>query len=327
MKNREMEEILDEALAEKKDMAVIADGLSKNEEYEHEIIRELKDETDDEEVKINSDNTLYYYMRQVAKIPLLSKEEELELGKKYLKFHDITARNKLIESNLRLVMKSAMKYKGRGVDILDLIQEGNEGLIKAAERFDYRKGYRFTTYASWWVLQGIRHMVMEGKDVIDVPAYIKRKLKTIQSASEEFYSKNKRSPSLEEISEITGFSVRVVKGILSTPTCALTLDASVGDGSEETFSDFAVDKDEISTENQIEKQFIQNSVGDCVDALLDNREKFIVKLYYGFGGNEKCSLQEIGDKLGITRERVRQIKKDALKKLKDKADINLDELM
>ena len=328
MQKKEINKIFDEALEKNQnDIVVVSDLLSKDDELEKAIIDETESSFKEVETELNADNSLYYYMRQISKHNLLTKEEELELGRRYFENHDMAARNKLIESNLRLVMKNAMKYKGRGVDLFDLIQEGNIGLVKAANKFDYRKGYRFTTYANWWVLQGIRHLVMQGKaDVIAVPAYIKRKYKTIQTYIDKFNAENKRNPTNEEIAEATGFSARNIKKILSTPSCSLTLDSSIGDSSEDTFSDLAVDVDDISTENQIEQQFVQTSVNEVIDKFLDERESFVVKLYYGFGGNEKCSLQEIGNRLNITRERVRQIRNAALEKLNKEADINLNEL-
>ena len=324
----ELDKIFNEAIEENKDnIVLVSDILSQDDLLEKKIINEI---TESENIGegYSGDNALYSYVNQVSKIKLLTKEEELELGRRYLEENDINARNKLIESNLRLVMKNAMRFKGRGIDLLDLIQEGNTGLVKAADKFDYRKGYRFTTYATWWVLQGIRQMVLQGKsNMITVPVYIQRKQKTIQTFVEDFFDKNKREPNIKEISAGTGFSQRVVKNIMATPSCALTLDARVNSDSDDTFADFAVDVDELSTENIIERDFIQSSINECIDKILSDREKYVVKLYYGFGGNEKCSLQEIGDRLNLTRERVRQIKAEALAKLNELTDVDLENLL
>lgn len=324
----ELDKIFNDAIEENKDnIVLVSDILSQDDLLEKKILNEIFDDSNESET-VSEDNALYSYVNQVSKIQLLTKEEELELGRRYFEENDLAARNKLIESNLRLVMKNAMRFKGRGIDMLDLIQEGNVGLIKAADKFDYRKGYRFTTYATWWVLQGIRQLVLQGKsNQISVPVYIQRKQRTIQSFIDDFVNKNKYEPSIKEISDGTGFSQRVVKNIMSTPSCSLTLDAKVNSDSDETFADFAVDIDDLSTENIIERDFIQNSINECVEKLLSEREKYVVRLYYGFGGNEKCSLQEIGDRLNLTRERVRQIKVEALNKLYDLADIDLENLL
>lgn len=326
--NLGLEEIFNDAIEKNKDdIVLVSDILSQDDVLEKKIINEIS-ENEDIKDSYTGDNALYSYVNQVSKIKLLTKEEELELGRKYFEEKDINARNKLIEANLRLVMKNAMRFKGRGIDMLDLIQEGNVGLTKAADKFDYRKGYRFTTYATWWVLQGIRQMVIQGKsNMISVPGYIQRKQKTIETFTNNFVDEYKREPTLKEISEATGFSERVIKNILSAPSAVLTLDARVNNDTDDTFADFAVDVDALSTENIVEREFIQNSINECIDKMLSEREKYVVKLYYGFGGNEKCSLQEIGDRLNLTRERVRQIKSEALQKLNELTDVDLEQLI
>lgn len=326
--NLELEEIFNVAIEKNKDdIVLVSDILSQDDVLEKKIINEI---SENEDIKDNytGDNALYSYVNQVSKIKLLTKEEELELGRKYFEEKDINARNKLIEANLRLVMKNAMRFKGRGIDMLDLIQEGNVGLTKAADKFDYRKGYRFTTYATWWVLQGIRQVVMQGKsNMILVPGYIQRKQKKIETFVNNFVDEYKREPTLKEISEATDFSERVVKNLLNAPSAVLTLDARVNTDTDDTFADFAVDVDALSTENIVEREFIQNSVNECIDKMLSEREKYVVKLYYGFGGNEKCSLQEIGNRLNLTRERVRQIKSEALQKLNELTGVDLEQLI
>lgn len=262
------------------------------------------------------------YLKDVSRTlrsnPPLTKEEEIDLARRYTEFHDLEAKKKLINANLRLVIYNAQRFTGRGVAMEDLVQEGNEGLCIAAEKFDYKKEYRFSTYATWWILQRIRKAIVAKDGIIKVPPHIKYKAKTLEDIERKYKEEhNGEIPSKEELSKLSGFPMRTINTIFSIPSCSLILNATASDDSDATIEDIITYKDDYSVEEYTELNYIRGEILKHFKNLT-KREKVVVYDYYYAGD----SLQQIANKIGVTsRERVRQIRNDALKKLNLKKEL------
>lgn len=260
------------------------------------------------------DSSLKMYLRDVAELSkqykMLSREEELDLARK-AQNGNTYAREKLINSNLRLVIYNAKKFSYRGVPLEELIQEGNIGLCMAADKFDYTKNFRFSTYATWWILQRIRKSVVTKDGIIRVPPHIVYKTKRITQAQEEYIEKHGKAPTKEELAEICELPLRTVETVLNTPTCNTTLDSKLDSDSETSLVDVLTDKNERSIEDQLDLKVLREKLEKSMDTL-DERERYVI--WNRFFNN--MSLQAIGDDLGgLCRERIRQIQNEALAKM------------
>lgn len=266
-------------------------------------------------------NPMTMYKNEIKKKKLLTQEELEMLYDKY-KAGDKISFNKIVEGNLRLVLYHSFKFLNQGVEQLDLIQEGNLGLIKAVEKFDYTKGYKFTTYATWWIMQRMRKAVVNKNGIIRVPVYMMTRVKNTIKARAEFYDKHNREPSLEELSELTSYSIKTLKRVQDVPACNMSLDEHLGDDESGTVVDFIADEDDVAIEKVVENGFVSEQVNICLEQLTD-REATVIKYYFGMVDGIRYSLQAIGDMMNppLSRERIRQIKRDALEKLKLNARI------
>lgn len=280
---------------------------------------DLKDEESDSldkeqesESGLGELNSIQSYMISIGKVPLLNHKDEIELAKK-IKDGDFDAKNKLVTSNLRLVVNIAKRYMGLGLPLLDLIQEGNTGLIRAAEKFDYSKGYRFSTYATWWIRQSVTRAIAEKSRNIRIPIHTNESLQKIKKAKRELFNKLGRVPNEEEISSYTNLSVDKIIQLDKVIKNTISLDASINEEDDRNQASFI--EDESSNNNNNLYKFLLSDLNDLISKL-SPRERYIVTLRYGLNGNESKSLSEIGDLIGVTRERVRQIEERALKKLK-----------
>lgn len=295
----------------------------------------LKDEDDrettiEEDINILSgsckDTSLQLYLRDVREMSkrcqLLSREQEVDLAKR-IKNGDSSAKEMLINSNLRLVIKYAKKFCNQGVSSEDLIQEGNLGLCMAAEKYDYRKGFKFSTYATWWILQRIRKLMVMKYNIINVPTHIYYKAKTISNVIGEFQAKYGRTPTKQEISDITGFPLRTVETTMKYPTRMVNIDSKVDNDCNTTVGDILINPNEKAVEETVCENLLRNSIENSM-GVLSEKEKLVLEEYY-FKGK---SLQEIGKSIGRSRERVRQIKDDALSKLRKDGNlkVHLDHL-
>lgn len=295
----------------------------------------LKDEDDkettiEEDINILSgnskDSTLQLYLRDVRETTkqygLLSREQEIDLAKR-IENGDESAKVVLVNSNLRLVIKYAKRFCNKGVAPEDLIQEGNLGLCMAVEKYDYRKGFKFSTYATWWILQRIRKLLVMKYNIINVPTHVYYKAKTISNAIGEFQAKYGRTPTKQEISEITGLPLRTVETTMKYPTHIINLENKVDNDCTTTVGDILVNPDEKAVEETVYENLLRSSIEKNMDILSD-KEKHVVEEYY-FKGK---SLQEIGEAMGRSRERIRQIKDDALAKLRRDGSlkVHLDDL-
>lgn len=261
---------------------------------------------------------LQIYLREIGQIPLLEEAEERELGKR-IAAGDESARERLAEGNLRLVVSLAKHYVGRGVQLLDLIQEGNMGLMHAAEKYDYTKENRFSTYASWWIKEAMQRAIDQQSREIRVPVHVAENMKRVQKAAKELQQELGRDAAPEEIAKKLGnLTEEDVKNILTYLQNPVSLETPVGEDGENSLGDMVEDKCEATPEEAMNVLVEQEEVKELLEQLSD-REQQVIRLRYGLGNEKTHTLEEIGDILGVTRERVRQIEARAMEKLRKNA--------
>ncbi len=258
------------------------------------------------------------YLREIGQIPLLEEAEERELGKR-IAAGDESARERLAEGNLRLVVSLAKHYVGRGVQLLDLIQEGNMGLMHAAEKYDYTKENRFSTYASWWIKEAMQRAIDQQSREIRAPVHVAENMKRVQKAAKELQQELGRDAAPEEIAKKLGnLTEEDVKNILTYLQNPVSLETPVGEDGENSLGDMVEDKREATPEEAMNVLVEQEEVKELLEQLSD-REQQVIRLRYGLGNEKTHTLEEIGDILGVTRERVRQIEARAMEKLRKNA--------
>jgi RNA polymerase primary sigma factor len=284
-----------------------------------EGIEDFEKELDDNNYSANifSEDMIKQYLTGLVEYPVLSMEEEKELFTRYNN-GELNVKDKIINSNLKLVVSIAKKYIGRGVEFLDLIQFGNEGLIKAVDKFDVTLGYKFSTYATWWIKQSISRSIADCGRTIRIPVHMKEKLDKIKMCSNKFTKEHGRKPNVEELMELTGYTEDIVSRCLIYDNNIVSLDAPVGEmehGVETTIGDFIKDERNVSPEEEgiklIEKQEV-NTLLEC----LTPRERTIIEMRFGFYDGIPKTLEAVGQEFHITRERIRQIEAKALRKLR-----------
>ncbi len=263
---------------------------------------------------IESTDPVRQYLREIGRVPLLNAEEEIELAKRYEK-NDKKAKDKLTETNLRLVVSIAKKYIGRGLSLLDLIQEGNQGLIRAVEKYDWRKGFKFSTYATWWIRQAITRAIADQARTIRIPVHMVETINKLYRISRRLMQELGREPTAEEIGEQVELSPDRVREIFKIAQETTSLEAPVGEDQESVLGDFIPDEGQLSPVDQASKQLLKDHL-DEVLATLTEREAKVLKLRFGLEGSKQMTLEEVGKVFGVTRERIRQIEAKALRKLK-----------
>lgn len=268
------------------------------------------------DVNITDLNVVQLYYKDIARYPLLSASEELELAKK-VAAGDKKARELFINSNLRLVINTAKKYLNRGVDIADLIQEGNIGLLRAVEKYDYTSGFRFSTYATWWIRQRTVKYLKEHSRSIKIPIHISTNSQKVKKVIEELCEKTGRDPTYEEIAEVMGIPEEKIEQLLNVTKDIYSIDTPLGNGDKEsTMGDYLEDDND---NNKPEEAVVQSALVEEINKMLDTlteRERQIIIMRYGINNTPVRTLEDIGNELGITRERVRQIEKKVLRKLR-----------
>lgn len=267
------------------------------------------------------DNSIKIYMREMGQFSMLSAEKEVELANRIAE-GDQSAKNELVEANLRLVVSLARHYQGCGLSYQDLIQEGNIGLIKAAEKFDVSKGFRFSTYASWWIKQALSRAIADQSRTIRIPVHMTENINKFKKIERELLSKLNREPKIKEIADAMGISEKQAKEIQSYIVEPTSLDIQVGDDDDTTIGSFIEDTHFVNPESA----YIKESNGDVVNAVLDtlsDREANILRLRFGIGGKKAMTLEEVGKEYGLTRERIRQIEAKALRKLRHPSRANI----
>lgn len=255
------------------------------------------------------------YLKEIGRIPLLNREEEIRLAQK-VEAGDPKAKKDLIDANLRLVVSIAKKYIGRGMTFLDLIQEGNKGLIRAVEKFDWTKGFKFSTYATWWIRQAITRSIADQARTIRIPVHMVETINKLMRTSRRLMQDLGREPTPEEIGEAMEMDPEKVREILKISQNTTSLESPVGDGDDDSvLGDFISDDGQVSPYEATSMQMLRENVEEVLGALSD-REAKVLKMRFGLSGNKMMTLEEVGKQFGVTRERIRQIEAKALRKLK-----------
>ncbi len=268
-----------------------------------------------------SDDSVRLYLREIGKIPLLSSEEELELAQRVIA-GDKKAKDKMAEANMRLVVSIAKRYSGRGLDFLDLIQEGNTGLLRAVEKFDPDKGFKFSTYATWWIRQAITRAIADQARTIRIPVHMVETINKLLRTQRRMTQELNREPTIEELAKELEMEPEKIEYVIKIKQDISSLDAGVGrDGDEEesVLGDFIEDEDTISPEDSATNQLLKEKVQEVLSSLSD-REQKIVRMRFGLDTGKSHTLEEVGQEFAVTRERIRQIEAKALAKLRKHKD-------
>ena len=266
-----------------------------------------------------ADDSVRLYLREIGKIPLLTAEEELELAQRVVA-GEKDAKDKMAEANMRLVVSIAKRYVGRGLDLLDLIQEGNTGLLRAVEKFDPDKGFKFSTYATWWIRQAITRAIADQARTIRIPVHMVETINKLLRTQRRLTQDLNREPTNEEIAKEMEIEVDKVEHIMKIKQDISSLDASIRDDEEDSvLADFIEDEDTVSPEESATNQLLKEQVKDMLGALTE-REQKILKLRFGLEDGKSHTLEEVGQEFSVTRERIRQIEAKALAKLRKHRD-------
>ena len=270
------------------------------------------------------DDSIQMYLREIGKVSLLTGDEEIDLAKRITK-GDVAARKRLIEANLRLVVSIAKKYMGRNLGLLDLIQEGNIGLFRAVDKFDWRKGYKFSTYATWWIRQAITRALADQSRTIRIPVHMVETLNKYAQAERQLVQDLGREPLPEEIAAEMGIEVAKVYHLKKISQETVSIDQSIddGDGGDDSsnLADFIQDDDSVKPHEQAGRQILREYVQEILQDL-DPREQKILKLRFGLEDGVTHTLEEVGEEFGVTRERIRQIEAKALERIKEHHNID-----
>lgn len=269
-----------------------------------------------------TDDSVRMYLREIGKIPLLSIDEENELAKKAMEGNQ-RAKDKMAEANMRLVVSIAKRYSGRGLELLDLIQEGNTGLLRAVDKFDPSKGFKFSTYATWWIRQAITRAIADQARTIRIPVHMVETINKLMRTQRRLTQELNREPTNKELAKEMDMDVEKIEYIQKIKQDITSLDAGVGrdgeEGEESTLGDFIEDEDTASPEESATVQLLKEQVREILSTLSD-RERKILEMRFGLNGTKSHTLEEVGLEFAVTRERIRQIEAKALMKLKKHKD-------
>ncbi len=290
------------------------EDLEEDEEIEEDLVKEqyFDDSTDD---------SVRMYLREIGKIPLLTSEEEFALAQRVLK-GEKKAKDKMAEANMRLVVSIAKRYSGRGLDFLDLIQEGNTGLLRAVEKFDPDRGFKFSTYATWWIRQAITRAIADQARTIRIPVHMVETINKLLRTQRRMTQELNREPTIEELGAELEMTPEKVEYVMKIKQDITSLDAGVGrDGDDEdsTLSDFVEDEDSVTPEDSAATQLLKEQVKSVLSSLSD-REQKILRMRFGLDTGKTHTLEEVGQEFSVTRERIRQIEAKALIKLRKHKD-------
>ena len=301
------------------DILQITDDDEEEPTLDEDVIAEGEDVekidfTDTGDISSTTQDPVKMYLKDIGKVPLLSAEEEIELAKR-MEAGDEMAKKKLAESNLRLVVSIAKRYVGRGMLFLDLIQEGNLGLLKAVEKFDYRKGYKFSTYATWWIRQAITRAIADQARTVRIPVHMVETINKVTRVSRDLLQKLGREPLPEEVGEVMGLPKERVQEIMKIAQEPVSLETPIGEEEDSHLGDFIQDES-IPTPVEATNQTLLHEQLDEVVSTLTEREQRVIKLRFGWDDGRPRTLEEVGKEFNVTRERIRQIEAKALRKLR-----------
>ena len=267
---------------------------------------------------VSLDDPVRMYLKEIGKVPLLSPEEEIELAKR-MELGDENARKRLAEANLRLVVSIAKRYVGRGMQFLDLIQEGNLGLIKAVEKYDYSKGFKFSTYATWWIRQAITRAIADQARTIRIPVHMVETINRMNRVARRLLQEKGREATDEEIAKEMGIDVAKVQEAKKAAQDPISLETPIGEKEDSHLGDFIEDQKTASPEEETAATIRREQIHDLLAKNLTERERGVLYLRFGMDDGTPRTLEEVGKHFGVTRERIRQIESKALKKLKKAA--------
>jgi RNA polymerase primary sigma factor len=294
------------------DVEVVADA---EEERQHEEDQARAEELDALDTAPADTDLTTAYLREIARVPLLSREQEVALAKR-VEAGDEEAMRQFVLANLRLVVSVAKKYRGRGLSFLDLIQEGNMGLMQAVQKFDWRRGHRFSTYAVWWIRQAITRALANKARTIRLPVHMEEALGKMSGVMQRLGDELGREPSEEELAAAMGMQPQEVHQALQATRVPMSLETPVGEEEESALVDFIVDEADKSPEDQAYEHLLTDETRHILEETLTPRERLVIQLRFGLGDGRVYPLDRIGKKLGLTRERVRQIEAQALQRLR-----------
>ena len=283
-------------------------------------LQEIQNSDEEEELDISVpegisiDDPVRMYLKEIGKVPLLSAEEEIELAHR-MENGDIEAKRRLAEANLRLVVSIAKRYVGRGLQFLDLIQEGNLGLIKAVEKFDYRRGFKFSTYATWWIRQAITRAIADQARTIRIPVHMVETINKLIRVSRQLLQELGREPQPDEIAKEIGMSVEKVREIMKISQEPVSLETPIGEEEDSHLGDFIPDDDAPAPAEAAAFTLLKEQLIDVLDTLTPREEK-VLRLRFGLDDGRARTLEEVGKEFNVTRERIRQIEAKALRKLR-----------
>ena len=303
------------------DVGQIDDFYHALEELHIEVVEVEEEETAldlEPEVREVSTDSLQLFLKDIGKVPLLTAAQEVELAK-WIERGDHGAKQKMVESNLRLVVSIAKNYRNQGLPFLDLIQEGTIGLVRAAEKFDHRKGFKFSTYATWWIRQAVARALADKSRTIRMPVHVVEKLNKIGRAERRLVSELGREPLAEEIAIELELEVEEVEQIRRSSQTPISLEKPVGDEDESEFGHFLADERAAAPDEAAETTMRKETLRRIL-SMLSARERRVLELRYGLSGQHPCTLDEVGRTFNVTRERVRQIENQSLKKLQALAE-------
>jgi RNA polymerase primary sigma factor len=292
---------------------IAADGVTAYKESKGEASSNGKKQELDLTVEPSLD-CLRLYLRSIGSVDLLTKEQEVDLAMR-IERGDMDAKRHMVEANLRLVVSIAKSYLGRGLSFLDLIQEGSLGLIRAVEKFDYRRGYKFSTYATWWIRQAVTRALADKSRTIRIPVHMVEKLNRVVHVERHLVQRLGREPEPHEIGAELGWTAQDVREVLRVSQMPVSLEKPVGDEDDSELGDFVADDNTESpfekTSDNLQREDVQRAL-----AVLPRRDREVLELRYGLNGRQPMTLEQVGDAFGVTRERIRQIENNTLKRLK-----------